>query len=129
MWMLDSGPRDYSSYPLNQGPISPVTPPILFLSSNLVTLKDTYLGGQGRSAHFSLTNQESSNNCILEPVTNGILRGILPKHLPSDEKAVSWKTLYSIPTRKVSCGRKTDANEQHSRDTRQLVSCVTLLLR
>lgn len=73
MWMLDSGPRDYSSCPLNQGPISPVTP-ILFLSSNLVTLKDTCLGGQGRSAHSSLTNQESSNNCIREPVTNGIPR-------------------------------------------------------
>lgn len=56
--------------------------------------------------------------------------GILPKHLPFDLKAESWKTLHSIPTRKVSCGRKTDANEQHSsRDMRQLVSCVTLLLR
>lgn len=33
-WTL--APRDYSSCPLNQHPISPVTPSILFLSSNLM---------------------------------------------------------------------------------------------
>lgn len=82
-------------------------------------LKATCLGGKGRSAHSLLTDQKSSvcgggcndsNNFILEPVANVILR-ILPKHLHSAVKAESWKTLHPIPTRKVSYGRKIDTDE------------------